>query len=158
MHKTRSKPQLPPEFQHNQELTSPDESPILMEVRQTLGNLTTALVTMATKVEQLSLGQASQASSFSTQPGTRAGGNPTDTSSHIALMSTQPGSRAGGNTTATAGASMDLHTEQHIRDMVEHRVRTANVPALAITDDEADSEEKVRPQAHRGAARTSGKL
>ena len=42
--------------------------------------------------------------------------------------------------------------------MVEHRVRTAHLQELAITDDEADGEEEARPQAPRGAARTSGKL
>ena len=53
-HKTRSKPQPPPEFQPNVELTSLDESVALMEVKQTLGTLTTDLATMATKVDQLS--------------------------------------------------------------------------------------------------------
>ena len=123
-----------------------------------LGTLTTALATMATKVEQLSLGQASQVSSLSAQPGTRAWGNPTATSSQVSSLSAQPGARAGGNPTATASASTDLHMEQHVWNMVEHRVRTAHIPALAITDDEADGEEEARPQAPRGAARTSGKL
>ena len=42
---------------------------------------------------------------------------------------------------------MDLHTEQHVPNMVEYRVSTAHVPALAITDDEADGEEEARPHA-----------
>ena len=53
-HKTRSKPQPPPEFQPNLELTSMDECSGLMEVKQMLGALITALATMATQVEQLS--------------------------------------------------------------------------------------------------------
>ena len=63
----------------------------------------------------------------------------------MALMSAQSQTRAGGNTTATASASM----EQHIRNMVEHRVSTAHVPALAMTDDETDGEEEARSQATR---------
>ena len=95
MYKTRSKPQVPPEFQRNQELTSPDESATLMEVKQMLGTLTTALATMATKVDQLSQGKALQWGPLSVQPGTRDGGNPTAMSSQMANMSAQPGTRAG---------------------------------------------------------------
>ena len=51
MHKTRSKPHPPPEFQPNLELTSMDESSSLMEVKQMLGALTSALATMVTQVE-----------------------------------------------------------------------------------------------------------
>ena len=135
-----------------------DESAALMEVKQMLGTMTTALATMATKMDQLSQGKASQVAPLSAQPRTRAGGNPTATSSQVALMSAQPGTRAGGDPTATASASMDLHTEQFVQDRVKHQVRAAHVPALAITDDDADSEEEERPQAPRGATRTSGKL
>ena len=53
-----------------------DESPALMEVKQTLRNLTTALAMMATHVEQLYQGKASQVTTMSAQPGTSAGGNP----------------------------------------------------------------------------------
>ena len=95
---------------------------------------------------------------LSSQPGTRAGGNPTATSSQMALMSAQPGTRAGGNPTATASTSIDLHMEQHVRNMVEHRVNTAHVPALAMTDDETDGEEEARPLATRRWTGTSGKL
>ena len=92
-HKTRSKRQPPPEFQPNVALKSPDESAALMEVKQTLGTLTTALATMATWVEQLSQGKASQVATMSAQPGTRAGGNSAATPSQMALMSAQPETR-----------------------------------------------------------------
>ena len=95
---------------------------------------------------------------MSAQPGTRAGGNPAATPSQMAIMSAQPGTRAGGIASATASTSMDLLTENHIRNMVKHRVSMAHVPALAVTDDEMDGEEEVRSQASRGATRTSGKL
>ena len=75
-HKSRSKPQPPPEFQSNEELMSTDESSTMMEFRQKLGNLTTALVTMATRMGQFSQGKASQVDTTSAQPGTSAGGNP----------------------------------------------------------------------------------
>ena len=39
---------------------------------------------------------------MSAQPGTRAGGNPTATSSQVAIMLAQPGTGAGGNPTATS--------------------------------------------------------
>ena len=45
---------------------------------------------------------------------------------------------------------MDLHTEQLIQDMVDHRVSTTHGPALAITDEDTDGEEEARPQATRG--------
>ena len=133
VHKTRSKLQPPPEFQPNVELMSPDESAALMEVKQTLGTLTTDLMTMAIKVDQLSHGKASQVAPLSAQPGTRAVGNHTATSSQMAFMSAQPGTRAGGNLTATASDSMDLHPEQNIRDMVEHWVGSAHVPCFCKT-------------------------
>ena len=112
MHKTRRKPQPPPEFQPNQELKSPDESPVQMEVKQTLGTLTAALAMMATKVEQLSQGQASQVAPMAAQPGIRAGGNSTAISSQVALMSPQSGTRAVVYPTATSSTSIDLDMEQ----------------------------------------------
>ena len=57
-----------------------------------------------------------------------------------------------------ASASIDIDTEQHIRNMVEHWLGTAHVPALAMTDDETDGEEEGRSLATRGATSTSGKL
>ena len=63
-HKTGSKPQLPPEFQH-QELSSPDDSATLMDVKKTLGTLTTALATITTQVEHLSQGKTLQAAPMS---------------------------------------------------------------------------------------------
>ena len=47
-----------------------------MDVKQMMGTLTTALVTITTQVEHLSQGKALQVAPMSTQPGTRAGGNP----------------------------------------------------------------------------------
>ena len=99
-------------------------SRVRMKVKQTLGTLTTSL---ATKVEQLSQGQASQVAPVSAQPGTRAGGNPLDTSSQVALMSAQPGTRAGHDSTATSSTSIEgislpmmyhtmLHTLYSTRD------------------------------------------
>ena len=74
-HKTRSKPQPPPEFQPTQELSSLDDSATLMEVKKTLGMLTTALAAITTQVDHLSQGKASQVATLSAQPGTRAGEN-----------------------------------------------------------------------------------
>ena len=116
-----------------------------MEVKQTLGTLTTALVTLTTKVEELPQGKASQVDPMSAQPGTRAGGTPPATSLQVAIMSAQPGTRAEGISNPAANASIDLDTEQHIRNMVEHHVSTAHVPALAYTDDETEGEEEARP-------------
>ena len=117
-HKTRSKPQLPPEFHANQELTTPDESATLMDVKQMLGTLTTALAMITTQVEHLSQGKAPQ----------------------VAPMSAQPGTRAVGNPPATSSASINLDMEQQVRNMVEHQVRTSHTPAMTITDDETDGE------------------
>ena len=138
-----------------------------MKVKQMLGTLTTALVTITTQgkdsqVAPMSaqlgtraggnpLAIDSQVALTSAQPGTRAGGNPTDTPLQMAIMSAQPGTRAGGNSTAAASASIDLDTEQHVRNIVEHRVSTAHVPALAITDDETDGEEEGRSLANQGS-------
>ena len=101
MHKTRSKPQPSPEFQPNVEFMSTDESATLMEVKQMLGTLTTTLATMATQVEHLSQGNASQVTKMSAQPRTRAGDNPPTISMQVARMSAQLGTRAGGNPEAT---------------------------------------------------------
>ena len=56
---------------------SPDESATLMDVRQMLGTLNTALATITTQVEYLSQGKASQVAPMSAQSGKRDGGNPT---------------------------------------------------------------------------------
>ena len=97
-----------------------------MDLKKTLGTLTTALATITTQVEHLSQGKASQ----------------------VALMSAQPGTRAGGNYTAASSASIDLDTEEQVQLRVEHRARTAHTPALAITDDETDGEEEGRRRQH----------
>ena len=54
-----------------------DDSATLMEVKKTLGMLTTALAAITTQVDHLSQGKAFQAATLSAQPGTRAGENPT---------------------------------------------------------------------------------
>ena len=64
-HKNRSKPQPLLEFQPNQELTSPDDSVTLMQVKQMLGTLTTSLATITTQVEHLSQGKALQVAPMS---------------------------------------------------------------------------------------------
>ena len=60
-----------------------------MGVKQMLGTLTTTLVTITAQVEHLSKSKALQLAPTSAQPGTRAGGNPTATSSLVAHMSAQ---------------------------------------------------------------------
>ena len=50
----------PPEFQQ-QELSSPDDSATLMDVKKILGILTTAMATITTQVEHFFQGKASQA-------------------------------------------------------------------------------------------------
>ena len=81
-----------------EELSSPDESATLMDVKKTLGMLTTAVAAITTQVEYLSQGEALQAATMSAQPGTSAGGNPI----------------------ATSSASIDLNTEKQGRMWVEH--------------------------------------
>ena len=97
MHKPSSKPQLPPEFQSNEELTRMDESSTMMEFRLMLGTLTTALVTMAMRMDQLSHDKASKVDITSAQPGTSAGGNPL--SSLHRRLSCQPSTGQGLGTT-----------------------------------------------------------
>ena len=67
-HKSRSKPHPPPEFQSNIELVSMDDSSTMMELRQRLGILTTALVMMASRMDQFDQGKASSVDSTSAQP------------------------------------------------------------------------------------------
>ena len=99
-------------FQPNQELTSPDDSAALMEIKQMLSTFTTALAMMATKVEQLSQGHAPKVAPVSAQPGTRAGEDSTDISS----------------------TPIDLDMEQQVQTMVEHWLRTAHTPGRPMTD------------------------
>ena len=87
----------------------------MMELRQMLGNLTTALATMSSTMDQF---QASSVDITSAQP-------------TVAVLTAQPGTRAGGTTTASA--STDLDMEQNIRNTVEHRVSIAHHPALATS-------------------------
>ena len=67
MHKSRSKPQPPSEFQSNEELTSMDESATMMEFMETLGNLTTTLAIMTSRMDQFSQGKV-QVDFTSAQP------------------------------------------------------------------------------------------
>ena len=111
--KTKSKSQPPPEFQSIQELSSPDDSATLMEVKKTLEMMTTALVAITTQVDHLSQGKASQA----------------------ATLSAQPRTRAGENHTAAPSASFDPNMEEQVRMRVEHRASTAHTPLLTIIEE-----------------------
>ena len=113
---------------------SQDDSAI-MEVKQTLGTLTTALVTRTTRVEQLSQGKASQMARSLVSPAWDQGwGQPPyhllTSGSHISLAWGQP--------------HCHLDMEHQVQTMVEHRLRTAQMPALALTDDEIRREEETR--------------
>ena len=164
-HKSRRKPQPPPEIQSTEDLSSMDESSTMTEFRQTLGGPTAALVTMSTstRLDTLSSGKASPVditsahpavAVLSARPVTRAGGSATASALQMYFVPAQPGTRAGGTDTASAFADSDM--EQSLRNMVEHRVSTAHHPALAITEDETDGEMEV--QTSRGATSSSGKL
>ena len=59
-------------------------------------------------------------------------------------------------TTASPAANPDM--EQRLLHAVQQRVSAARHPALAITDDETDGEEKARPHTSKGATGSSGKL
>ena len=83
-HKSRRKPQPPPEIQDH-DLASREESSTMQEFRQTLGARTAALVTMFTHLDTLSQGQATSvdippaqtvAAALPAQPRPWAGGNP----------------------------------------------------------------------------------
>ena len=65
-HKTRSKPQPLPEFQPTQEFSSPDDSATLMDVKKTLGMLTTALEANTTEVDRPSLPRQGLAGGYPT--------------------------------------------------------------------------------------------
>ena len=82
-------------------------SATLMDVKKTLGTLTTALVAITTQIDHLSQGKASQ----------------------VAIISAQPGTRAGENPTAASSASINLTMEEQVRLRVEHRARSAHTPA-----------------------------
>ena len=114
--KNRSRPQPLPEFQTIQELSSQDERSYLMEVKKTLGTMTSALAAITTQVDNLSLthDRALQAATLSAQPGTRTGESPT----------------------AAPTAFFDPSME-------EHQSRSSNPPFLAIIDDETDGKEEV---------------
>ena len=83
-----------------------------MEVKKTLGTLTTALAAITTQVDHLFQGKASKTATLSAQPGIRAGENPT----------------------AAPSASFNPNREEQIRMRVEHRARFAHPPLLATTD------------------------
>ena len=81
-----------------------DYSATLMEVKNTLGMLTTALAAITIQVDHLSQGKASQ----------------------VATLSAQPRNRAGENPTAVPSASFDLNTEEQVWVRVQHRAKTAH--------------------------------
>ena len=127
MHKSRRKPQPPPEIQSTEDLASMDESSTMTEFRQMLGNLTAALLTMSTRLDMLSPGKASlvdirsaqpSVAIMSAQPGIRAGCNPTAAASQMAFVPAELGTRAGAGATASTFVNSDM--EQSLRNMVEH--------------------------------------
>ena len=92
-----------------------------------LGNLTTALMMMSTRMDNFSQGKASPvditsaqptAAVLSAQPRTKAGGNSTVATSQMAFVPAQLGIRAGGIATASASADSDM--EESLRNMVEY--------------------------------------
>ena len=69
-----------------------------MDVKKTMGTLTTALAAIPTQVGHLSHGKASQAGTLSAQTGNRAGESPT----------------------AAPSASFDPNTEEQVQMRVKH--------------------------------------
>ena len=82
-YKNRSKPQPPPEFQSQQELSSQDDSSTLKDVKKTLGTLPSDLAAITTQVDSLTNNRASQVAPLSVQHGTSAVKNPTGIPSAI---------------------------------------------------------------------------
>ena len=119
-HKSRRKPQPPPEHQDH-DLASQDESSTMQGLRQTLGDITAALVTMSTRLDTLQdqAKSVAVAAALLAQPGPWAGGNPMEAAPQMALVVTQPGTRA--RDTATASPTADM--EQSLRHAVEQRVK-----------------------------------
>ena len=75
-----------------------------MDVKKTLGTLTTTMVAITTQGDHLSQGKALQAATISAHPRTRAGKNPT----------------------AASSASIDLNTEEQVQMRIVHRARNAH--------------------------------
>ena len=126
-HKTRRKQQPPPEIQSTADLVSTDESATTRDFTQMLGDLTTALAMMSSRLDQFEEGKAKSmditsahpaVDVLSAQPGTRAGANITAAASQMALVSAQPGTRAGVTTATNAFTESDL--EHNIRNRLEH--------------------------------------
>ena len=82
-HKNRSKAQPPPEFQSQQELSSLDDSTTLMDMKKTLGTLSSALAAITIQVVSLTNNRASQGALLSAQHGTSAAENPPAASSVV---------------------------------------------------------------------------
>ena len=89
-HKSRRKPQPAPEIQDH-DLTSRDESSAMQAFRQTLGDITAALVTMSTHLDKLQATSVGippaqpAAAALPAQPGPRAGANPMEAVPQMAL-------------------------------------------------------------------------
>ena len=125
MHKSRSKPQPPPEIQSTEDLVSMDESSSMTEFRQMLGNLTAALMTMSILIlPRQGFAGGYHISSPPWRPscqhslGLALGATPRLPPQR--WHSYQPSLRLGPGGTATASASANSDMEQSLRNMVEH--------------------------------------
>ena len=126
-HKSRRKQQPLPEIQSTADLASTDESATMRDFTQTLGDLTTALATMSSRLDQFEQGKDKSVditsahpvvAVLSAQPGTRAGGNVTAAALQMTSVSAQPATRAGVSTATSSFAESDL--EHTIRNRVQH--------------------------------------
>ena len=107
-----------------------------MEVKETLGTLTSALVAITNQIGNFTHDRALQAATLSAQPRTTAGESPT----------------------ASPSAFFDPNTEEQVCMRIEHQSRSSHPPFLAITGNEMDGkEEEVLPAPRKGQT-TSGKL
>ena len=102
MHKSRRKQQPPPEIQDH-DLASADESSTMQEFSHTLGDITAALVSMSTRLDNLQ-GRAESVdippalpavAALPAQPGPRAGGDHMGAAPQMPLVVTQPGTGPG---------------------------------------------------------------
>ena len=137
--KNKKKPQMPPLFQSDTELSGPDE-PKLKDVLKTLCVLTTTLAATNAKVDSLTTHGVPQVSAPEEHPGSSW---PSDVENSPA---------------ATSIAKPDQASmEEQAQIWVTHRMRSSYPSFLAIIDDKSDREEEEHPQLRRTKI-TSGKL
>ena len=82
-----------------------------MEVKETCGTLTSALAAITTQVHVDNLTH--------------------DRASQVSTLSAQPGTRAGESSTAALSACFNPNMEEQVRMCVEHRSRSCHPPPLA---------------------------